>query len=74
MTMMIVDYFENPQASPRPRLIPVIAIEDAVEAPTRGRTLAENGLPVAEITFRTKAAGAAIRHLAKLGSFLVGPV
>jgi hypothetical protein len=26
---MIADFFEKPQSSPRPRLVPVIAIEEA---------------------------------------------
>jgi len=69
---MIADYFEKPQDSPRPRLVPVIAIEDATEAMPLGRTLVENGLPIAEITFRTKAAGAAIRQLAKLDDLMLG--
>ncbi len=72
MTTMIADYFEKPQEAPRPRLVPVIAIEDAAEALALGRTLVENGLPIAEITFRTKAAGAAIRQLAKLGDLMLG--
>jgi len=69
---MIADYFEKPQDSPRPRLVPVIAIEDAAEAMPLGRTLVENGLPIAEITFRTRAAGAAIRQLAKLDDLILG--
>jgi len=69
---MIADFFEKPQSSPRPRLVPVIAIEDAAEALPLGRTLLENGLPIAEITFRTQAAGAAIRQLAKLGDLMLG--
>lgn len=66
---MIVDYFEN---SPRPRLVPVIAIEDAADAIPLGRTLVENGLPIAEVTFRTRAAGAAIRQLAELSDLMLG--
>ena len=69
---MIADYFEKPQNSPRPRLVPVIAIEEAAEAIPLGRTLLENGLPIAEITFRTKAAAAAIRQLAKLTDLMLG--
>ena len=72
MTTMIADYFEKPQEAPRPRLVPVIAIEDAAEALSLGRTLVDNGLPIAEITFRTKAAGAAIRQLAQLGELMLG--
>jgi 2-dehydro-3-deoxyphosphogluconate aldolase/(4S)-4-hydroxy-2-oxoglutarate aldolase len=69
---MIADFFEKPQNIPRPRLVPVIAIEEATEATALGRTLLENGLPIAEITFRTKAAGAAIRQLAKLSDLMLG--
>jgi 2-dehydro-3-deoxyphosphogluconate aldolase/(4S)-4-hydroxy-2-oxoglutarate aldolase len=69
---MIAEYFQKPQKAPRPRLVPVIAIEDAAEAIPLGRTLVENGLPIAEITFRTKAAGAAIRQLAKLDELMLG--
>jgi 2-dehydro-3-deoxyphosphogluconate aldolase/(4S)-4-hydroxy-2-oxoglutarate aldolase len=69
---MIAEYFEKPQESPRPRLVPVIAIEDAAEAIPLGRTLLENGLPIAEVTFRTKAAGAAIRQLAQLSELTLG--
>jgi 2-dehydro-3-deoxyphosphogluconate aldolase/(4S)-4-hydroxy-2-oxoglutarate aldolase len=72
MKSMITDYFENPRSSPRPGLIPVIAIEEAAEALPLGRTLLENGLPIAEITFRTKAAAAAIRQLAKLSELMLG--
>ncbi len=69
---MIADYFEKPQGSPTPRLVPVIAIEDAAEALPLGRTLLENGLPIAEVTFRTQAAGAAIRQLAQLDELTLG--
>lgn len=69
---MIREYFEKPPNSPRPRLVPVIAIEEAAEAIPLGRTLLENGLPIAEITFRTQAAGAAIRQLATLGELMLG--
>ena len=69
---MITDYFENPRSSPRPGLIPVIAIEEAAEALPLGRTLLESGLPIIEITFRTKAAAAAIRQLAKLSELMLG--
>ena len=69
---MIADFFEKPQSSPSPRLVPVIAIEEAAEAIPLGRTLLENGLPIAEITFRTKAAGAAISQLATLSDLMLG--
>ena len=69
---MIREYFAKPQGSPTPRLIPVIAIEDAAEAIPLGRTLLESGLPIAEVTFRTRAAGAAIRQLAQLNELTLG--
>ena len=53
-------------------MVPVIAIEDAAEALPLGRTLLENGLPIAEVTFRTQAAGAAIRQLAQLDELMLG--
>jgi 2-dehydro-3-deoxyphosphogluconate aldolase/(4S)-4-hydroxy-2-oxoglutarate aldolase len=72
MKPMIADFFEKTLNPPRPRLVPVIAIEDAAEAIPLGRTLLENGLPIAEVTFRTKAAGAAIRQLAALSELMLG--
>ncbi|MEZ6930556.1 bifunctional 4-hydroxy-2-oxoglutarate aldolase/2-dehydro-3-deoxy-phosphogluconate aldolase [Aeromonas sp. S16(2024)] len=45
------------------KIIPVIAIKDAGDAVALGRTLMENGMPSAEITFRTPAAAEAIRQL-----------
>jgi len=69
---MFREYFEKSQDSPPPRLVPVIAIEDAAEALPLGRTLLENGLPIAEVTFRTKAAAAAIRQLAQLDDLMLG--
>jgi 2-dehydro-3-deoxyphosphogluconate aldolase/(4S)-4-hydroxy-2-oxoglutarate aldolase len=72
MNTMFREYFEKPQGSPRPRLVPVIAIEDAAEATPLGRTLLESGLPIAEVTFRTKAAGAAIKQLAQLDDLTLG--
>ena len=45
------------------KIIPVIAIEDSVDIVPLGRALVDNGLPVAEITFRTPAAAEAIRLL-----------
>jgi 2-dehydro-3-deoxyphosphogluconate aldolase/(4S)-4-hydroxy-2-oxoglutarate aldolase len=44
-------------------IVPVIAIEDPAHAPHLGRALVEGGLPVAEITFRTEGAAAAITSL-----------
>ncbi|MGF1743468.1 bifunctional 4-hydroxy-2-oxoglutarate aldolase/2-dehydro-3-deoxy-phosphogluconate aldolase [Vibrio minamisatsumaniensis] len=45
------------------KVIPVIAIEQAEDIVPLGRALAENGLPAAEITFRSDAAVEAIRLL-----------
>ncbi len=45
-------------------VVPVIAIEDAKDAPFLGEALLEGGLPVAEITFRTVAAEQAIKNMA----------
>ncbi|MGL4916198.1 MAG: bifunctional 4-hydroxy-2-oxoglutarate aldolase/2-dehydro-3-deoxy-phosphogluconate aldolase [Aeromonas allosaccharophila] len=47
------------------KVIPVIAIEQAEDIIPLGAALAENGLPVAEITFRSAAAVEAIRLLRK---------
>ena len=45
------------------KVIPVIAIKDADHAVALGKVLVENGMPSAEITFRTPAAAQAIRNL-----------
>ncbi|MGL6644621.1 bifunctional 4-hydroxy-2-oxoglutarate aldolase/2-dehydro-3-deoxy-phosphogluconate aldolase [Aeromonas caviae] len=45
------------------KVIPVIAIQNADDAVALGRTLMENGMPSAEITFRTPAAAEAIRRM-----------
>ncbi|EEX31883.1 MULTISPECIES: bifunctional 4-hydroxy-2-oxoglutarate aldolase/2-dehydro-3-deoxy-phosphogluconate aldolase [Vibrio] len=45
------------------KVIPVIAIEDAKDIVPLGKVLADNGLPAAEITFRSDAAIEAIRLL-----------
>lgn len=45
------------------KIIPVIAIDKAEDIVPLGKVLAENGLPVAEITFRSDAAVEAIRLL-----------
>ena len=44
-------------------IVPVVAIEDAAKAVALGVALLAGGLPVAEITFRTAAAAAAIRAI-----------
>lgn len=45
------------------KIIPVIAIKDADDAVALGQTLMDNGMPSAEITFRTPAAAESIRRL-----------
>jgi len=56
----------------RHRLVPVVVIDDAADAPVLGDALVAGGLPVAEVTFRTAAAPDAIRALADRGDLLVG--
>ncbi len=43
------------------RIVPVIAINDAAQAVPLAKVLVENGLPCAEVTFRTDAAAESIR-------------
>ncbi|MEA3336271.1 MAG: bifunctional 4-hydroxy-2-oxoglutarate aldolase/2-dehydro-3-deoxy-phosphogluconate aldolase [Chloroflexota bacterium] len=45
-------------------LIPVVAIDDAEDAPDLGEALLQGGLPCVEITFRTAAATDAIQSIA----------
>ena len=54
------------------RIIPVVSIEQATDAPALGDALLAGGLPIAEITFRTDAAEASIRALSRRGDLLVG--
>jgi 2-dehydro-3-deoxyphosphogluconate aldolase/(4S)-4-hydroxy-2-oxoglutarate aldolase len=54
------------------RVIPVVAIDDANDAAPLGEALMAGGLPLAEITFRTDAAEASIRALARQSGMLVG--
>lgn len=55
------------------KVIPVIAIESAEDIIPLGKALADNGLPAAEITFRSAAAVEAIRLLrAALPEMLIG--
>ncbi len=56
----------------RHRLVPVVVIDDAADAPALGAALVDGGLPVAEVTFRTSAAAEAIRALSDRGDVLVG--
>jgi 2-dehydro-3-deoxyphosphogluconate aldolase/(4S)-4-hydroxy-2-oxoglutarate aldolase len=55
------------------RIVPVIEIDDAGNAVPLGRTLVDAGLPVAEVTFRTPAAAAAItRMVQEVPGLMVG--
>jgi 2-dehydro-3-deoxyphosphogluconate aldolase / (4S)-4-hydroxy-2-oxoglutarate aldolase len=54
-------------------VVPVVEIEDAATAVPLARTLAEAGLPVVEVTFRTPAARDAVAAIAaELPDFLLG--
>ena len=53
-------------------IIPVVVIDDALQAQHLADALVDGGLPVAEITFRTAAAPAAIKALSSRGDMLVG--
>jgi len=46
------------------KLVPVIVIDDAADAVPLAAALSDGGLPVAEVTFRTAAAGVALRLIA----------
>jgi 2-dehydro-3-deoxyphosphogluconate aldolase / (4S)-4-hydroxy-2-oxoglutarate aldolase len=54
------------------KVIPVVAIDDDAWADPMGAALVAGGLPIAEVTFRTAAAEAAIKALARRGDLLVG--
>jgi 2-dehydro-3-deoxyphosphogluconate aldolase/(4S)-4-hydroxy-2-oxoglutarate aldolase len=54
------------------RIIPVVVLEALGAAVPLARALRDGGLPVAEVTFRTAAAPAAVRALAAEGDILVG--
>ena len=54
------------------KIIPVVAIHHAQDAPVLAESLCEGGLPCAEITFRTDAAAESIQAMAKRGDILVG--
>jgi 2-dehydro-3-deoxyphosphogluconate aldolase/(4S)-4-hydroxy-2-oxoglutarate aldolase len=54
------------------RLVPVVVLDDAADAAPLAAALVEGGLPVAEVTFRTAAAGDAIRAMADRGDVLLG--
>jgi len=54
------------------RLVPVVVLEDAVDAAPLAEALVAGGLAVAEVTFRTEAALAAIQTIAARGDVLLG--
>ncbi len=54
------------------RIIPVVVVNDAARADGLAQALLDGGLPVAEVTFRTRAAAEAIRAMAKHDGLLVG--
>lgn len=54
------------------RLVPVVVLDDAQAAGPLAEALVAGGLPVAEVTFRTAAAEAAIATMAARGDVLVG--
>jgi 2-dehydro-3-deoxyphosphogluconate aldolase / (4S)-4-hydroxy-2-oxoglutarate aldolase len=54
------------------RLVPVVVLDDARDAGPLAGALVAGGLPVAEVTFRTAAAGDAIRAMADRGDVLLG--
>ncbi len=57
----------------RIKLVPVVKIDDAKDAPALGKALCDGGLPIAEVTFRTAAAEEAIRLMVKENSgMLIG--
>lgn len=66
----MTDYFARATAF---GVLPVIAIDDAAHAVALADALSEGGLPVAEITFRTRAAADVMERLrAERPDFLVG--
>lgn len=54
------------------RVIPVLVVSDAAHAAPLAEALVAGGLPVAEVTFRTRAAEATIRTMAAHDGLLVG--
>lgn len=54
------------------RLVPVVVLDDAAAGPPLAEALIAGGLPVAEVTFRSPAAVAAIRAMAANPDILVG--
>jgi 2-dehydro-3-deoxyphosphogluconate aldolase/(4S)-4-hydroxy-2-oxoglutarate aldolase len=56
----------------RVRVVPVVVLDDAGDAPALADALLAGGLPIAEVTFRTPAAVAAIRLMARHDDLVVG--
>ena len=54
------------------RIIPIVVLEELETAVPVGEALAAGGLPVAEVTFRTAIAAAAIRLIATETDVVVG--
>lgn len=54
------------------RILPVVVVEDAGSAEGLGRALFEGDLPVAEVTFRTRAAVSALEAMAAVPGLCVG--
>lgn len=54
------------------RIVPVVVIDDAGQAPRLGGALVDGGLPLVEVTLRTAAATDAIRALTDVPGLLVG--
>lgn len=53
-------------------VVPVVVIDDDARADDLGAALVAGGIPVAEVTLRTRAAVGAMRRLAARGDLLVG--
>ncbi len=56
----------------RHRLVPVVVLDDAMDAGSLAQALVDGGLPVAEVTFRTDAARESIARMVARGDMLVG--
>lgn len=53
-------------------IVPVVVLQDALDAEPLGRALMAGGLPVAEVTFRTSAAAESIRAMSAIEGLIVG--
>jgi 2-dehydro-3-deoxyphosphogluconate aldolase / (4S)-4-hydroxy-2-oxoglutarate aldolase len=69
---MVLDFFGTLDNTSKPRIIPVLALEDPDQAVELGQTLIDNGLPCAEVVFRTQAAAEVVRKLATFENLLLG--